>query len=104
DRRDQQGCARRQARSGGDQIQSPDSQRPADYLLAGQHVVEWQAGELAQRSRRFVVEGERDVRLLHEQIIRQHGRVPQVLENRNVNLRIRLQIGVPGKLEVVEKR
>ncbi len=44
------------------------------------------------------------MRFLYEKIVREYARIPQVFENRDVDLGIRLQVRVPRKLEVVEKR
>src|SRR5580704_6468807 len=44
------------------------------------------------------------MRFGRHQIMRQRGRVPDVFHHRHVNLRVRSQKGVAGKLEVAEKR
>src|SRR5438552_1496242 len=44
------------------------------------------------------------MRPLYDEILPQHARVPQVFEDRNINLRVRLQIRVARKLEVIEQR
>ena len=88
----------------GHQQESPDAERAGDDLLGGQHFAEAGAGDGAEGERGFVVEGEGDVRVLHQDVVAQDRGVAQMLQDGDVDLAILLQPGVAGKLKEGEQR
>ena len=101
---DQQRRAHRKPERFGHQVQAPDAQCAGQHLLEGQHLAETEARQAAQSERRFVVQSVRDERLLDEHLVAQHRGVPQVLEDRRIDLGILLQPGVAWELKECQER
>ncbi len=88
----------------GHQQESPDTERAGDDLLGGEHFAEAGAGDGAEGEGGFVVEGEGDVGVLHQDVVAQDGGVAQVFEDGDVDLAILLEPGVAGELKEGEQR
>ena len=70
-----------------------------DDLPGFQHVLQIHAGRAAQRQRALVVERERHVWTLHQNIVAKYGVVPQMLQDGHVDLGVLLNPGVAGENE-----
>ena len=88
----------------GHQEEAPDAERAGDDLLGGEHFAEAGSGDGAEGERGFVVEGEGDVGVLHQDVVAQDRGVAQVFEDGDVDLAVLLEPGVAGELKEGEQR
>src|SRR5437016_1870985 len=67
-------------------------------------LAEHQPGHFSYYDGLIVIQRKGQVWMLADQVFGEHVRVPNVLEDGQVDLRIRLQPAVPRKLEVIQQR
>src|SRR5262249_31883223 len=83
---------------GCEQIESPDSEGAGDGLLRAQHLAKSQTCDTAQGEGALIVQGKCNVWALHQHVLTEHRRIPQVLQDRNVDLGVLLQPGMAREL------
>ena len=87
-----------------DEIDAPEPEAAEEDLLGREDGLETPVSEPAEGEGNFVIYGEGNVRALDQDFAGEHGRIPEVLEYRDVDLGILREVGVAGELKPGQQR